>query len=81
MSEDKVKQIARDPVDHLELDPCEVESVQRLSGSQSSISSTAGGAWVVRFTFEQEEKVASSSEAALVIVDEATEQARLVESL
>ena len=36
---------------------------------------------MVRFAFEQEDDVACSSDVAVVIVDDATEQARLVESL
>ena len=81
MSEDQVKRIACDLVDHMELDPCKLESVQRLSRSQSSSPSATGGEWVVRFAFEQEDGVDCSSEVALVIVDDATEQARLVDSL
>ncbi len=81
MSEDQVKRIACDLVAHLESDPCKLESVQRLSCSQTSSAFTTGGEWVVRFAFEQEDGVACSSEVALVIVDDATEQARLVDSL
>ena len=81
MSEDQVKRIACDLVAHLALDPCKLESVQRLSGSQTSSPSATGGEWVVGFAFEQEDDVACSSEVALVIVDDATEQARLVDSL
>ncbi len=81
MNEDQVKRVACDFVDHLDLDPCRLESVQRLSRSQPSSPSSTGGEWVVRFAFEQEDGVAYSSEVALVIVDDATEQARLVESL
>jgi hypothetical protein len=81
MSEDQVKRIARDLVAHLELDPCRLESVQRLSRPQPSGPSTTGGEWVVRFEFEEADGVACSSEVALVIVDDATEQARLVDSL
>ncbi len=81
MSEDQVKRIACNLVAHLELDPCKLESVQRLSRSQPSSASTTGGEWVVRFEFEQEDGVACSSEVAFVIVDDATEQARLVDSL
>ena len=81
MSEEQVKRVACDLVAHLELDPCKLESVQRLSRTQPSSPSAAGGEWVVRFAFEQEEGVACSSEIALVIVDDATEQARLVDSL
>jgi hypothetical protein len=81
MTEDQVKRIACDFVGRLELDPCKLESVERVSPSQPSSSAVAGGDWVVRFAFEQEESVACSSEVALVIVDDATEQARLVESL
>ena len=73
--------IACDLVAHLELDPCKLESVQRLSRPQTSGPSSIGGEWVVRFAFEQEDDVACSSEVALVIVDDATEQARLVDSL
>jgi hypothetical protein len=81
MSEDQVKRIACDLVAHLELDPCKLESVQRVSHSQPSSPTTIGGEWVVRFAFEQENDIACSSEVALVIVDDATEQARLVDSL
>jgi hypothetical protein len=81
MSEDQVKRIACELLAHLELDPCTLESVQRLSRSQPSSPSTTGGEWVVRFAFEQEDGIACSSEIALVIVDDATEQARLVDSL
>lgn len=80
-SEDQVKRVACDLVAHLELDPCELESVQRLSCSQPASPSTTGGEWGVRFAFEPEDAVACSSEVALVIVDDATEQARLVDSL
>ncbi len=81
MIEDQVKRIACDLVAHLELDPCKLESVQRLSSSRPSSPSTAGGEWVVRFAFEQEDGVACSSEVALVIADDATEQPLLVDSL
>jgi hypothetical protein len=81
MSEDQVKRIACDFVAHLELDPCKLESVHRLSRLQPSGPSPTGGEWVVRFAFEQEAAVACSSDVALVIVDDVTEQARLVESL
>jgi hypothetical protein len=81
MSEDQVKRVACDLVAHLELDPCKVESVERLSRPLRSGLSTIGGEWVVRFAFEQEDGVACSSDVALVIVDDGTEQARLVESL
>jgi hypothetical protein len=81
MSEDQVKRIACDLVAHLDLDPCKLESVQRLSRPQPSVPSSLGGEWVVRFAFEQEDGVACSSDVALVIVDDGTEQARLVESL
>jgi hypothetical protein len=81
MNEEQVKQIASNLVAHLELDPCQLESVQRLACSQPSSPPTTGGEWVVRFVFEQEDGVACSSEVALVIVDDATEQARLVDSL
>ena len=81
MSEDKVKRIACDLVAHLKLNPCKLESVQRLARTQLSSPSTNGGEWVVRFAFEQEDDIASSTEVALVIVDDATEQARLVDSL
>jgi hypothetical protein len=60
---------------------CKLESVQRLGRSQPSSPSATGGEWIVRFAFEQDDGVACSSEVALVIVDDATEQARLVESL
>ncbi len=81
MSEDQVKRIACDLVDQMELDPCKLESIQRLSRSRPSSPSTTGGQWVVRFAFEQEDAVACLSEVAIVIVDDATEQARLVDSL
>ena len=81
MSEDQVKRIACDLVAGLELDPCKLESAQRLSRTQLSGPSTTGDEWVVRFAFEQEDGVACSTDVALVIVDDATEQARLVESL
>jgi len=81
MSEEQVKRVACDLVADLALDPCKLESIQRLSRSQLSGPSTTGDKWVVRFAFEQEDGVACSSEVALVIVDDATEQARLVDSL
>jgi hypothetical protein len=81
MSEEQVKRVACDLVAHLALDPCKLESVQRLCRSQSSSPSTTGGEWAMRFAFEQEDGVACSNEVALVIVDDATEQARLVDSL
>ncbi len=47
MSEDQVKRIACDLVAQLELDPCKLESVQRLSGSQpSNLPTTEMGEWV-----------------------------------
>ncbi len=81
MSEDQVKRVACNFVTGLELDPCKLESVQRLSGSEPSNAAVPGGEWVVRFAFEQADGVVRSSEVALVIVDDATEQARLVDSL
>ncbi len=81
MSEEQVNRIACDLVAHLKLDPCKLESVRRLPRSRSQSHTTTGDEWVVRFAFEQEDDVACSSEVALVIVDDATEQARLLDTL
>jgi len=80
MSEEQVKRVACDLVAHLKLDPCKLESV-RLLRSQAPSPTTTGDEWVVRFAFDQEDDVACSSEVALVIVDDATEQARLLDAL
>jgi hypothetical protein len=81
MSEDQAKRIACDLVAQLRLDPCKVESIQRLTRSQVAAPTSPGDEWVVRFEFEQDDDVACSSEVALVVVDDASEDARLVESL
>ena len=81
MSEEQVKRIAGDLVAHLKLDRCKLESIERVPRSQVPGPTTAGDEWVVRFAFEQGEDVACSTEIALVIVDDLTQQARLLDSL
>jgi hypothetical protein len=79
MTEDQAITIARDLVARFKLDPCKLESIRRLPHAQGPTS--ASGDWVVRFAFEQHDSVACSSEVAMVVVDDATEEARLIGSL
>ena len=81
MTVDQAKRIAFDFVAKSELDPCEFESIQRFPKSSLAAPASSGEEWVVRFVFELPEDVACSSEMAVVLVDDATGEAQLLESL
>jgi hypothetical protein len=81
MNEDQAKRIALDFVAKSELDPCEFESIQRFPKSFLVAPTSSGDEWVVRFAFELPEDVACSTEMAIVLVDDATGEAQLLESL
>jgi hypothetical protein len=81
VTEDQAKRIAFDFVAKSNLDPCEFDSIQRFSQSSLGIPNSTNDEWVVRFTFELPEDVACSTELAIVLVDDATGEPRLFESL
>jgi hypothetical protein len=81
MTEDQVKRIALDFVSKSDIDPCEFDSIQRLPRSTRATSGLPGDDWVVRFAFELPDDVACSTETAIVLVDDATGEPRLLESL
>jgi hypothetical protein len=81
MTEEQAKRIALDFVAQSDLDPCEFDSIQRFPKSALAAATTNGDEWVVRFAFELPDDVACSTEMALVIIDDATGEPRLLESL
>jgi hypothetical protein len=81
MTEEQAKRIALDFVAQSDLDPCEFDSIQRFPKSALGAVTTNGDEWVVRFAFELPDDVACSTEMALVIVDDATGEPRLLDSL
>ncbi len=81
MTEGQAKQIALDFVAKSNLDSCEFDSIQRFPRSTITTSHSQGDEWVVRFAFELPDDVACSTEMAIVLVDDATGEPRLLESL
>jgi hypothetical protein len=81
MTEAQAKQIALDFVAASPLDPCEFDSIERLPRSTLPAPGSRGDEWVVRFAFELPEDVACSTEMAIVLIDDATGEPRLLESL
>jgi hypothetical protein len=81
VTEDQAKQIAFDFVAKSNLDPCEFDSIQRFSKSSLETTTPGGDEWVVRFVFELPDDVACSTEVAIVLVDDASGEPRLFDSL
>jgi hypothetical protein len=70
-----------DFVSRSNLDHCQFDSIQRFSDSTLNPSTSSSDEWVVRFAFDLPDDVACSSEMAVVLVDDATGEPRLLESL
>ncbi len=81
MTENQAKQIAFDFVAKSNLDPCEFDSIQRFPKSSLETTTPSGDEWVVRFVFELPDDVACSTEMAIVLVDDASGEPRLFDSL
>jgi hypothetical protein len=81
VTEEQAKRIALDFVVKSNLDPCEFESIQRFPKSSRERTASGENEWVVRFVFEVPDDVACSSEMAIVVVDDASGESRLCESL
>jgi hypothetical protein len=81
MTEEQAKQVALDFVAKSNLDHCEFDSIQHFPDAALNMPGLLGDEWVVRFAFELPDDVACSSEAAIVLVDDATGEPRLLESL
>lgn len=81
MTEDQARRIAMDFVARSELDRCVFDSIQRTTDRSLGLPGGGRGEWVVRFAFELPEDVACSTELAIVLVDDATGESRLLESL
>jgi hypothetical protein len=81
VTEDQAKRIALDFVAKSNLDPCEFDSIQRFPKSSLADPTATGDEWVVRFAFELPDDVACSTEMAIVLVDDATGEPQLCESL
>ena len=81
MTEDQAKRIAFDFVAKSNPDPCEFDSIQRFRKSSLETTTSGGDEWVVRFVFELPDDVACSTEVAIVLVDDASGEPRLCDSL
>jgi hypothetical protein len=81
MTEDQAKRIALDFVSRSDLDHGELASIQRFPDSTLILPDSSGDEWVVRFAFELPDDVACSTEMAIVLVDDATGEPRLLEGL
>jgi hypothetical protein len=81
MTEDQAKRIALDFVSKSNLEPCAFDSIQRFPHSDLTTSVSPGDEWVVRFAFDLPDDVACSTEMAIVLIDDATGEPRLLESL
>ena len=81
MTEEQAKRIALDFVTKSNLDPCEFDSIERFPKSSLEDTTSSGDEWVVRFVFELPDDVACSTEMAIVLVDDASGESRLCESL
>lgn len=81
MTEDQAKRIAFDFVATANLDRCDFDSIQRFPKSSLEPTTPGGDEWVVRFVFELPHDVACSTEMAIVLVDDASGEPRLFESL
>lgn len=81
MNQDQAKRIASDLIAQSRLDPCVFDSIDRLPKESADVKAPIGHEWVVRFAFELPDDVACSTEMAIVIVDDATGEACLFDSL
>ena len=81
MTADQAKQIALEFVAGSNLDPCEFDSIQRVPETAPKTLDSQRDEWVVRFAFELPGDVACSTEVAIVLVDDATGEPRLLEGL
>jgi hypothetical protein len=81
VTEDQAKRIALDFVAKSNLDRCEFDSIQRLPKSSLEATTQGGDEWIVRFVFELPDDVACSTEMAMVLVDDASGEPRLFDSL
>ncbi len=80
MTEEQAKRLAMEFVARSNLDPCKFDSIRRFP--RGSLAGPANGdEWVVRFAFELPMDVACSTEMALIVVDDATGETRLCDSL
>lgn len=81
MTEDQAKQVALDFVAKSNLDHCEFDSIQRLPDATLHTPGSRGDEWIVRFAFDLPEDVTCSTEMAIVLIDDATGEPWLLESL
>ena len=81
MTEDQAKRIALDFIAKSDLDACVLDSIERFPKSPVEATPARGDEWVVRFVFELPNEVACSTEMAIVLIDDASGEPRLCESL
>ena len=82
MTEEQVRQIAQQYVFDNSLDKCSIEAVRRTNRSEIEHPITKGDEWVVQFRFDDcNEEEGVFANPAIVIIDDATGEPQLLESL
>lgn len=79
MTENEVREIAEKYVAERKLDPCSIVSIRKFDRKKIPNPSTVGDEWVVQFQFECDEGV--SPDYSMVVIDDATGELQLMESL
>jgi hypothetical protein len=79
MTEEQVRDVAEKFVVDQALDKCVVVAVRRFKRQEIEQPTTLGDEWVVQFQFESDDEI--SANYACVVIDDATGEPQLFESL